>query len=255
MAEFALQGGQPVVRELAARKTGGPWAVLGRNLSPEFEVSTGKRRISTTQTGMMAKQKTDTPENEDARKWDTFWDAPLVLPGGNSVKGTPRDPNEIRQAKSQFSSDTCNISTEGDRISVTFNGLKLGIFAGDLQFTAYKHSNLLRQEAIAKTDQPRCGLHLQGRVERLRNRQQHQAGLARYAHETSRSMSLAARRTMTGESACPQSAGDTGYRQGLTCRVSRSAQILFRARERSESWLCLLPKGRCRYVLTGRHAA
>jgi hypothetical protein len=153
MAEFALQGGQPVVRELAARKVGGQWAVLGKNLSPEFEVSAGKRRISTTQTGMMAKQKSDTPENEDARKWDTFWDAPLVLPGGNSVKGTPRDPNEIHHAKSQFSSDTCSVSTDGDRISVTFNGLKLGIFAGDLQFTAYKHSNLLRQEAIAKTDQ------------------------------------------------------------------------------------------------------
>jgi hypothetical protein len=153
MAEFALQGGQPVVRELAARKVGGEWAVLGKDLTPQFEVSTGKRRISTTQTGMMAKAKTDTPENEDARKWDTFWDAPLVLPGGNSVKGTPRDPSEIRHAKSEFKSDSCSVATEGDRISVTFDGLTLGIFTGDLQFTAYKHSNLLRQEAIAKTDQ------------------------------------------------------------------------------------------------------
>ena len=39
-------------------------------------------------------------------------------------------------------------------MSVTFNGLALGIFAGDLQFTAYKGSNLLRQEAIAKTEEP-----------------------------------------------------------------------------------------------------
>ncbi len=154
MAEFALQAGQPRVRELAARKVGGEWAVLGKDLTPQFEVSTGKRRISTTQTGMMAKAKTDTPENEDARKWDTFWDAPLVVPGGNSVKGTPRDPNEIQHAKSEFKSDSCSVATDGGRISVTFDGLTLGIFAGDLQFTAYKHSNLLRQEAIAKTDQP-----------------------------------------------------------------------------------------------------
>jgi hypothetical protein len=50
-------------------------------LSPGFEVTIGKRLISATQTGMMEKLKIDTPEGEDQRKWDTFWDAPLVLPG------------------------------------------------------------------------------------------------------------------------------------------------------------------------------
>jgi hypothetical protein len=154
MAEFALRSGEPVVLQLAARNPGGPWTVLGKDLSPDFEVSTGKRRISTTQTGMMARLRTDTPENEDARKWDTFWDAPLVLPGGNSVKGTPRDPSEIRRAKVSYKSDSCSVTTDGDRVSVTFNGLVLGIFTGDLQFTAYKGSNLLRQEAIAKTSEP-----------------------------------------------------------------------------------------------------
>jgi hypothetical protein len=46
------------------------------------------------------------------------------------------------------------VKTDGDRVSVTFDGLTLGIFAGDLQFTVYKGSNLLRQEALAKTDAP-----------------------------------------------------------------------------------------------------
>ena len=55
MAEFALREGQPVVVQLAARSAGGPWTVLAKDLSPDFEVSTGKRRISTTQTGMMAR--------------------------------------------------------------------------------------------------------------------------------------------------------------------------------------------------------
>ena len=114
MAEFTVRDGQPIVQQLAARKAGGPWAVLGKDLSPDFEVSTGKRRISTTQTRMMARAKTDTPENEDARKWDTFWDAPLVVPGGNSVKGTPRDPNEIRRAKVSYKSDSCKVTTDGD---------------------------------------------------------------------------------------------------------------------------------------------
>lgn len=153
-AKFALKDGQPVVEELAARASGGAWDVLGRNLTPDFEVTTGKRRISSTQVGMMKKLGIDTPEREEQRKWDTFWDAPLVVPGGNSVKGTPRDPSEIRRAKVSYHSNTCKVVTDGDRVSVRFNGLALGIFAGDLQFTAYKGSNLLRQEAIASTEQP-----------------------------------------------------------------------------------------------------
>jgi len=47
-AEFALRDGQPVVAELAARKAGGAWIELGKELTPQFEVTTGRRRISTT---------------------------------------------------------------------------------------------------------------------------------------------------------------------------------------------------------------
>jgi hypothetical protein len=36
-------------------------------------------------------------------------------------------------------------------VSVTFNGLRLGMFSGDLKFTVYRGSNLLQQEAIAST--------------------------------------------------------------------------------------------------------
>ena len=154
MAQFTIKNGQPMVQQLAASRFGGQWAILGKDLSPDFEVTIGKRRISTTQTETMEKLKIYTPEREEERKWDTFWDAPLVLPGGNSVKGTPRDPNEIRRAKVSYKTDRCKIVTDGDRISVGFNGLALGAFAGDLRFTAYKGSNLLRQEAIAKTDLP-----------------------------------------------------------------------------------------------------
>src|ERR1700689_4857209 len=48
-ALFALRDGQPVVEELAARKAGGAWIVLGKNLAPDFQVTTGRRRISTTE--------------------------------------------------------------------------------------------------------------------------------------------------------------------------------------------------------------
>ena len=46
------------------------------------------------------------------------------------------------------------MATEGNQLRVTFDGLKLGIFAGDLRFIAYKGTNLLRQEAVAYTQEP-----------------------------------------------------------------------------------------------------
>jgi hypothetical protein len=95
----------------------------------------------------------DTPENEEIYKWNVFWDAPLAVPGTDSshLVGPARTQAEIKRAKVSYKSDACAVKTDGDRVSVTFNGLTLGLFAGDLEFTAYKGSNLLRQEAVAST--------------------------------------------------------------------------------------------------------
>ncbi len=45
-ASFTIRGGQPLVVELAARNGAGAWKVLGRNLTPEYEVTSGVRRMS-----------------------------------------------------------------------------------------------------------------------------------------------------------------------------------------------------------------
>ena len=45
-AQFAIERATPIVRELAVRSGGGQWAVLGRDLSPEFHVTSGVRRVS-----------------------------------------------------------------------------------------------------------------------------------------------------------------------------------------------------------------
>jgi hypothetical protein len=153
-AQFTLRNGQPLVQELAAKKGAGPWIVLGKDLTPQFEVTTGKRRISSTELDILKKLKQDTPENEEKYKWFVFWDAPLSIPGAQRMAGPPRQASEIARAAVSYKSDTCRVKTDGDRVSVTFNGLTLGIFAGDLQFTVYKGSNLLRQEALAKTEAP-----------------------------------------------------------------------------------------------------
>src|SRR6266545_1493083 len=43
-ASFAIENSHPVVRELAVRNRAGRWSTLGRNLLPEFGVTTGIRR-------------------------------------------------------------------------------------------------------------------------------------------------------------------------------------------------------------------
>ncbi len=155
-AFITIRDGQPVVAELAVRKAPGAWAVLARDLTPEFEVTSGRRRISEQQLeplrqlGILL-----TPDLLEAEKWKAFWDAPLEIPG---AKGTnpdlPRKPEEIRRAKASYHARECQVKTNGARLEVTFPGLEMGIFSGQLRFTVYKGTNLLRQEAIAKTEEP-----------------------------------------------------------------------------------------------------
>jgi hypothetical protein len=155
-ATFVIRNGQPMVRELAAQKSGGPWVFLGRDLVPEFQVTTGRRRISRTQVQMFKSLHTEiTPELIEKEKWQTFKDAPLET-GTTEGDSTPlpRSPDEIHHASASYASNACRVSTDGLQLAITFNGLSLGTFSGDLQFTVYKGSNLLRQEAVAKTEEP-----------------------------------------------------------------------------------------------------
>ena len=45
---------------------------------------------------------------------------------------------------------------------MNFPGLSMGIFSGSLRFTSYRGSNLLRMEAIAKTDEPSVAYKYEG---------------------------------------------------------------------------------------------
>jgi hypothetical protein len=179
-ARYAIDAGQPVIRELAVRKRGGQWGALGQNLIPEYYVVSGVRRM-TTQQGEPLRQLgiNITPQVIDKEKWHAFWDAPLIVPGVNPapqqggrggqadanlgtapegprgrVYGLPRRPEEIRRQNATFNAASCAVKTDGARIEVTFPGLSMGIFAGSLRFTSYRGANLFRMDAIAKTDEP-----------------------------------------------------------------------------------------------------
>jgi hypothetical protein len=155
-ASFTIRDGQPVVLELAARNGGGAWKILGRNLTPEYELTSGVRRMSEQQLAPLRELKTAlTPELIEREKWNAFWDAPLVVPGRPGTNmDLPRKPEEIRRAWASYHATGCQVTTDGARIEVSFPGFEAGIFAGSLQYSVYRGSNLLRQEAIAKTNEP-----------------------------------------------------------------------------------------------------
>ena len=156
LARFAVDAARPVIRELAVRAAGGQWATLGRNLTPEFNVTTGRRRITEQQLNPLRLLGVEiTPELIEREKWNAFWDAPLVIPGRDSADPEyRRTSDEVRRAAASYQSDSCAVKTDGARLDITFPGLSMGLFAGELQFTVFKGTNLLRQAAIARTDAP-----------------------------------------------------------------------------------------------------
>lgn len=143
-AVLAVENGQPVVRELAAGK-----AILGRNLRPEFDVTSGIRRISEQQLAPLRKLGLTDPAFLEREKWKAFWDAPLNVGLKTPVE---RDPSEIHRAAALYQLTGCEVKTDGARLEVSFPGVTLGVFsAGRLVFTVYRGANLLRQEIVAKT--------------------------------------------------------------------------------------------------------
>ena len=175
-ARYAIDGGRPIVRDLAVRKAGGQWVMLGQNLRAEYRVTTGIRRMSEQQAQPLRDAGVElTPEVIAKNRWYAFWDAPLVTPpspagpqqpaqtargGGPVVQpagrvlGPPRTAGEIGHATASFNATSCSVKTDGASLEVTFPGMSMGIFSGDLRFTSYRGTNLLRMDAVAKTNEP-----------------------------------------------------------------------------------------------------
>ena len=162
-ARYAIDAGQPVVRDLAVRKASGPWAMLGEHLTPEYRVVTGMRRMSMQQADPLQAAGVElTPDVIAKNRWYAFWDAPLFIPpppapgrGASAPRtvGPPRTEAEIRRASASFNSSSCAVKTDGNSLETTFNGLTMGMFAGDLRFTVYRGTNLLRIDAVASTNE------------------------------------------------------------------------------------------------------
>ena len=161
---FGIDNGTPVIRELSVHMKSKVWGTtpLAANVTPEFTIVSGKRRMSHQQLepleGLGVKI---TPEMIEKDKWEAFWDAPLDVPGitpgrtpgGNLPLDLPRSPSEIHRATAAWHVRGCSVKTNGARLEISFPGVDLGVFSGLLQYTVYKGTNLIRQEVIASTQE------------------------------------------------------------------------------------------------------
>jgi len=106
---FGLAGGTPTIQEIAVRRRSGQWGTVVTNVTPEFSVVSGMRRMTQQQLrpdsiqalgGKVSPrvlelfEKDDStwideavregqinPEDVERWKWEAFWDAPLYIEG------------------------------------------------------------------------------------------------------------------------------------------------------------------------------
>jgi hypothetical protein len=162
-ARYSIGDARPSIRDLSLRKQGGTWITIGENLTPEYRVVTGLRRMTTQQADPLRAAGVElTSEVIAQNRWYAFWDSPLYVPEplpqgrgqtASRVMGGPRSASEIRKASATFSTSSCSVKTDGAALEVTFPGLTMGIFTGDVRFTVYRGTNLLRMDAVAKTSE------------------------------------------------------------------------------------------------------
>ena len=114
-AQFSLDPAKPLIASIAVNgKT-----VISR-AQPVYRASTGKRRGG----------------------FDQFFDFP------------PSHPEGTRSFLGVFKMTAAHAKFEGDRLDISFEGLALGIFHGDIHFFFFPGSTLIQQRAIVSTNEP-----------------------------------------------------------------------------------------------------
>ena len=149
---------------------------LGGKVSPEVQDLYRKDEEWVDQTVREGQLKA---EDVERVKWEAFWDSPLYIEGSGvrppshatsipplhgifGQLGLPRTEAEITRATATYQTKSCEVKTDGGRLEIAFPGVKLGVFAGSLEYDVFKGSNLIRQVVIAKTDQPSVAFKYDG---------------------------------------------------------------------------------------------
>ena len=112
-ATFSLDPDLPLIESIAV-----DGAAVVSAVRPFYQVETGTRR----------------------RGWNAFFDFP------------PSHPDGTRHAQGVFRLRSATARSIGERVELTFDGLRMGVFEGAIAYTIYPGSRLIQQEAVAATD-------------------------------------------------------------------------------------------------------
>lgn len=115
IARFSLDTDKPLLKAIEMNGR----AVM-RDATPVYRCTTGRRRGG----------------------WDAFFDFPPSAPEGTRQFALELHPHHVAA------------KTVGNRVEVTFDGIRMGIFTGDLRFTFYPGSHLIQQTALLTTNEP-----------------------------------------------------------------------------------------------------
>ena len=114
-AQFDLDSRKPLIDSVSVEGK-----VIISGAQPFYTASTGRRRGG----------------------WDAFFDFP------------PSAPEGTRSFLGEFHPKTAHAKTTGDRVEVAFDGMRLGIFEGEIRYIFYPGSRLIEQQAALKTQEP-----------------------------------------------------------------------------------------------------
>ena len=164
---FGIEAREPIIRLLQSRQASAAWSTILTDSHIEYKVVEGFRRISNQQLVPLRSLGVElTDDIVERYKWDVFWDAPLDLrqqefrgnpppmEGVARQPGLPRLPEEISRADIIYSVSTCRLASDGGRLKISFPGVQLGSFEGELSLTLYAATNLIRAEVLAATNLP-----------------------------------------------------------------------------------------------------
>jgi hypothetical protein len=112
---FSLDSIQPLITSISV-----DGQIIVDRARPYYRCTTGKR----------------------AGGWDAFFDFP------------PANPAGTRQFMQEFHPAHVVAKTIGNRVEVSFDGMKAGIFTGSLRYTFYPGTPLIQQAAILSTQEP-----------------------------------------------------------------------------------------------------
>jgi len=114
-AEFSKDPAKPLITAIKQGDT-----LIVKDARPFYWIESGKRRGG----------------------FDQFFDFP------------PSHPDGTRRFQTEFKAANPKVTTKGDRVEVSFEGLRLGHFSGRIAYAFFPGSRLIQQEAVVSTQEP-----------------------------------------------------------------------------------------------------